>query len=344
LRILVLGGTLFVGRWLVEEALRRGHEVTLFHRGQTYPDLFPEAERIRGDRTKDLNKLEGRTWDAVVDTCGFHSTVVRDSVRTLAPRVKHYTFISSISVFKDPMPAGADESAPLAELPAGIENEDDISTYGARKALCERAAEDEMPGRVLSIRPGLVVGPYDYVDRFAYWVKRIAAGGEVLCPGRPERRIELIDVRDMMSWNLDLIEKNVTGIFNATGPERPLTSGEMMEACRKASGSDARFTWIDDDFLVAHEVGAFGEMPFWLPEKDFPHAFEVNCAKALASGLRFRPLVDTVADTLAWIRGRDLAKEAAPQRRLKFLGQVGMEPERERTLLAEWRERSTAQA
>jgi 2'-hydroxyisoflavone reductase len=344
LRILVLGGTLFVGRWLVHEALARGHKVTMFHRGQTNADLLPEAERVHGDRSRDLDKLDGRVWDAVVDTCGFRSDIVRASAARLEARVGHYTFISSISVFADPMPANAGESAPLAKLPGDIEDEDDITTYGARKALCERAAEAAMPGRVLSIRPGLVVGPYDYVDRFGYWVRRIAAGGEVLCPGRPERLIELIDVRDMMNWNLDLIERGVTGVFNATGPERPLTSGEMMEACRRASGSDARFTWMDDDFLMEKEVVPFGEMPFWLPEKEFPHAFEVDCRKAFAAGLHFRPLVETCADTLAWDRARDVTKEAAPQRRLKFLGQVGMKPERERTLLAEWRERSRARA
>src|SRR4029077_20858143 len=177
-----------------------------------------------------------------------------------------------------------------------------------------------------------------------YWVRRIAAGGEVLCPGRPERLIELIDVRDMMSWNLDLIEQNVTGTFNATGPERPLTSGEMMEACKKASGSDAKLTWVADDFLMEKKVGPFGEMPFWLPEKEFEHAFEVDCRKARAAGLRFRPLVETCADVLAWDRSRAPAKESAPQRRLKFLGQVGMEPERERDLLREWHERARAKA
>jgi 2'-hydroxyisoflavone reductase len=187
-----------------------------------------------------------------------------------------------------------------------------------------------------------VVGPYDYVGRFGYWVRRIAAGGEVLCPGRPERLIELIDVRDMMNWNLDLIERGVTGTFNATGPEHPLTSGEMMEACREASRSDARLTWVDDDFLVAHKVGAFGEMPFWLPEQDAPHFFEIDCRKAIATGLRFRPLVETVADTLAWDRARDLSREAAPHRRLKLLGQVGMKPARERALLAAWRRRAPA--
>jgi 2'-hydroxyisoflavone reductase len=343
-RILVIGGTLFVGRWLVEEALERGHQVTMFHRGQTNADLFPEAERIHGDRAKDLDKLAGRTWDAVVDTCGFRSDIVRASASKLAKSVGHYTFISSISVYADPYPPHPDESAPVAQLPAGVEDEDDINTYGARKALCEQAAEAAMPGRVLSIRPGLVVGPYDYVDRFGYWVRRIAAGGDVLCPGRPERLIELIDARDMMNWNLDLIERHVTGVFNATGPERPLTSGEMMEACRKASGSEARLTWVDDGFLMEKEVVPFGEMPFWLPEKDFPHAFEVDCRKAFAAGLRFRPLVQTCADVLAWDRSRDVAKEAAPQRRLKFLGQVGMKPDREKALLAEWRERAKARA
>ena len=344
MRILVIGGTLFVGRWLVDEALKRGHQVTLFHRGQTNDDLFPAAERIHGDRTKDLDTLDGKSWDAVVDTCGFRSDVVRASVRRLRDRIEHYTFISSISVYADPYPPHPSESAPLAQLPDGVEDEDNVETYGARKALCEQAAEEEMPGRVLNIRPGLVVGPYDYVDRFGYWVRRIAAGGEVLCPGRPERLIELIDVRDMMNWNLDLIERGTTGIFNATGPARPLTSLGMMDACREASGSDARFTWVDDDFLMEKKVGPFGEMPFWLPEKDFPHAFEVDCSKALRAGLTFRPLVETCADVLAWDRARNVAAEAAPQRRLKFLGQVGMEPEREKTLLADWRERSGAKA
>ena len=336
MRILVIGGTLFVGRWLVESALARGHEVTIFHRGQTLPGLFPRAEEIRGDRATDLARLDGRRWDAVVDTCGFRSDIVRASVERLRDRVGHYTFISSLSVLADPIPAHAGETAPLAVLPAGVEDEDDIETYGARKARCERAAEEAMPGRVLNLRPGLIVGPYDYVDRFAYWLRRVAKGGDVLCPGRAERLVELIDVRDLMDWNLDLLERGVTGVFNATGPDRPLTFGEVLETARAVSKSDARLVWVDDDFLVANQVGAFGEMPFWLPEKDNPTFFSIDCRKAFASGLRFRPLAETIADTLAWDRARHPGQEPEPQRRLKFLGQVGMEPERERTLLDAW--------
>ena len=340
MRILVIGGTLFVGRWLVESALGRGHQVTLFHRGQTLPGLFPKAEEIRGDRATDLDRLDGGSWDAVVDTCGFRSDIVRASAERLRDRVGHYTFISSLSVLADPISAGADETAPLAQLSAGVEDEDDIETYGARKVLCERAAEEAMPGRVLSIRPGLIVGPYDYVDRFAYWLRRVAQGGEVLCPGRPERRIELIDCRDMMDWNLDSIEQGVTGVFNATGPERPLAFGEVLETARQVSKSDARLVWVDDDFLVQNEVGAFGEMPFWLPEKEYPGFFSINCTKAIRAGLRFRPLAETIADTLAWDRARVAANEPEPQRRLKFLGQVGMKPDRERALLDAWSARA----
>lgn len=336
MRILVIGGTLFVGRWLVESALGRGHEVTIFHRGRTLPGLFPRAEEIHGDRVTDLAKLDGRMWDAVVDTCGFRSDVVRASVERLRDRVGHYTFISSLSALADPIPDHADETAPLAVLPTGVEDEDDIETYGARKALCEGTAEEAMPGRVLNLRPGLIVGPYDYVDRFAYWLRRVAKGGDVLCPGRPERLVELIDVRDLMDWNLDLLERGVTGVFNATGPDRPLSFGEVLETARAVSRSDARLVWVDDDFLVANQVGAFGEMPFWLPEKDNPTFFSIDCRKAFASGLRFRPLAETIADTLAWDRARDPGREPEPQRRLKFLGQVGMEPDRERTLLDAW--------
>jgi 2'-hydroxyisoflavone reductase len=339
-RLLVIGGTLFVGRWLVESALARGHQVTLFHRGQTLPGLFPGAEEIHGDRATDLDRLDGRSWDAVVDTCGFRSDIVRASAERLRDRVGHYTFISSLSVLADPVVAGVDENGPLATLPADVEDEDDVETYGARKVLCERAAEAAMPGRVLSIRPGLIVGPYDYVDRFAYWLRRVAAGGDVLCPGRPERLVELIDVRDLMDWNLDLIERGVTGVFNATGPDRPLAFGEVLETARTVSKSDARLVWVDDDFLVAHEVGAFGEMPFWLPEKEYPGFFSINCSKAIGAGLRFRPLAETEGDTLAWDRARVASREPEPQRRLKFLGQVGMEPERERTLLEAWSSRA----
>jgi 2'-hydroxyisoflavone reductase len=330
MKLLILGGTIFLGRHLAEQALAAGHEVTLFTRGKHNPDLFPEAERLRGDRDGDLVPLEGRTWDAAIDTCGYVPRIVRASAHLLAPAVGRYAFISSISVYRDFSRAGLDEGGEVATLADPTVEIVDGETYGALKALCEQACEEELPGRVLVVRPGLIVGPHDPSDRFSYWPERIARGGEVLCPDGPERRTQVIDARDLAAWILRMVESGRTGVYNATGLVPPLTFGTLFEECRRAAKSDARFTWLDEEFLGKQEVGAWQELPLWVPRTPDMLGFDdVSIARALADGLTFRPIAETVQDTLAWARGlpADRARRA------------GLAADKEAAVLARWNER-----
>ncbi|HEX8709625.1 MAG TPA: NAD-dependent epimerase/dehydratase family protein [Pyrinomonadaceae bacterium] len=335
MRLLIIGGTAFLGRHLVAAALERGHEVTLFNRGRRNTELFPEVEKLRGDRNGDLGQLRGRRWDAVVDTCGYLPQAVRASAGMLSRAVEHYTYISSISVYPERARPGIDESSPVSALTdeeiaeaARIEPVNPIiaanygQMYGGLKALCERAAEEAMPGRVLNVRPGLVVGPHDYSDRFSYWVARVAQGGEVLAPGRPERLVQMIDVRDLAEWTLRMAERRQTGVYNATGPEYPLSMRHLLAECRRVSESDAVFTWPDEDFLLARGAQPWGEVPLWIPGVDDTVGFE----RALAAGLTFRPLAETIRDTLRWERTRTAGTERL----------AGLEPAKERQLLRAW--------
>jgi len=335
MRILIIGGTVFLGRHLIEAALARGHQVTIFNRGQHNADLYPEVEKLRGDRSCDLAALHNRRWDAVIDTCGYVPSVVRKSAELLADAVEHYTFISSCSVYADFDLSGTDENAPVKRITAEELNEaEKIDTgerataitygemYGALKALCEQAAEDAMPGRVLNVRAGLIVGPNDYSDRFTYWVHRVAQGGEVLAPGRPGRRVRVIDVRDLAEWIIRMAENREPGTYNATGAEDGLTMERLLEECRRVAGSDAIFIWADEKFLAEQGVGAWGEVPLWIPE-DYNGIFLVNNDKAIAAGLTFRPLSRTIEDTLAW----DAARSSDAEWR------AGLKPERERELI-----------
>ncbi len=327
MNLLILGGTKFLGRHLVEAARARGHKVTLFNRGQSNPGLFPEVEHLRGDRDGGMTALEGRHWDAVIDTSGYVPRVVGASARLLANSVNHYTFISSISVYADFSSVGMDESAPVGTLQDETVEEFTGEMYGPLKALCEQAAEAAMPGRVLSVRPGLIVGPHDSSDRFTYWPHRIAQGGEVLAPGEPEQGTQIIDVRDLAAWIMRMVEAGRTGTYQATGPDYKLPIRRVLEECRTLSGSDARFTWVKDAFLVEKEVGPYVEMPLWIPRGPEDAGFAaVNCSKAIAVGLTFRPLADTVRDTLAWDATR------APGTALK----AGLTREKEAQLLREW--------
>lgn len=344
MKLLVLGGTKFLGRYVVEEAQARGHEVTLFNRGQLNPELFPGVEKLRGDRDGGLDALQGRRWDAVVDPSGYTPRVVRDSARLLGAGVGHYTFISSQSVYKDTSVPGVDEDYPVGTITdeqlreAEALTQSELTTapffgerYGALKALCERAAEGEMPGRVLHVRAGLIVGPHDYSDRFTYWPRRVAEGGDVLAPGDPERQVQLIDVRDLAAWVLDLTEARTAGTFNATGPNYRLTMGRVLETCRGTTGSDARFVWMDEQFLLDAGLGPWMEIPLWVDSSDEGnrHFMGVSVEKAVGAGLKFRPLAETVRDTLEW----DLSRPTDTPRR------AGLAREREREVLEAWKSR-----
>lgn len=329
MRLLVLGGTRFLGRHIVEAARQAGHEVTLFNRGRTAPDLFPDVETRIGDRDGGLAALEAGAWDACVDTCGYVPRLVGDSARLLAGRVTRYVFISSISVYADFSPPGPDEDSPVAALDDPTLEEVTGETYGGLKALCERAVEAALPDRGLVVRPGLIVGPHDPTDRFTYWPVRVAAGGAVLAPGGPGAPTQVIDARDLAAWIVRACEDGLTGVFNATGPAAPLTLGELLDACRAVTGSDAEFTWVDEAFLRESEVTPFTELPCWVPAAT-QGMLRADVRAVFAAGLECRPLADTIRDTLAWRRP---SLEAAPLK-------AGLAPEREAVLLRAWRARA----
>ena len=339
MKLLILGGTLFLGRALVEAALARGHEVTLFNRGRRDPELFPGVEKLRGDRDGGLDALRGRSWDAVVDTSGYVPRLVRDSAELLAGAVKLYVFVSSVSAYAD-FSRPVDEDSPTGTMPDETLEKVDGETYGPLKALCERAAEAAMPGRVLVTRPGLIVGPHDPTVRFSYWTARVARGGEVLAPGDPRKQIQFIDARDLAEWTLRMTVEGRAGVFNASGPDYTLTMGRFLEECRAASGSGARFTWAGEGFLLERGVEAWSELPLWIPESSETHRhfLKVSVARAVAAGLTFRPLAETIRDTLAWQRER--AGQPLPDKPGVPQPDVSLKPERERELLDEWHGRS----
>ncbi len=343
MKILIIGGTRFLGRYLVAAALERNHEITLFNRGTHSLEI--NVETIHGDRHSEVAKLQGRHWDAVVDTCGMLPRAVRAMAEALSDSVAHYTFISTQNVYADVSAPGVTEAAPLGTLTSeqldqayAIDTSGEPSygkLYGGLKAMCEQAAEEVMPNRVLNIRPGLIVGPYDYTDRFTYWVARVARGGEVLAPGRPDRFVQFIDVRDLSDWLVTMIERNETGAYNAHGLPGRLTMGNVLDECRAVSRSNALFTWATEDFLLKHEVASWTDMPLWLPEEAAPHLkgfMFVNCDKAVGAGLKFRSLNDTIGATLAWY------KEDRSNRNEKL--KAGLDPSREGALLQKLHETS----
>lgn len=334
MRLLVLGGTVFLGRHVVETALAQGHRVSVFHRGRTGADLFGDAvERLLGDRDSGLAGLgEDRTWDAVVDTSGALPRLVRDAAVALAHRTHHYTYVSSLSVYADEQTVGQDESAPRRRLEDPTQEEVGPETFGPLKSACETAAEAAVPGRTLVVRPGLLAGPYDPTHRFTYWPLRVARGGDVLLPGPAETPCELTDARDLAAWILRAAEEGVTGAFNATGPTPAKTTfGDLFDACLRAAGAKADPLFADEAFLLERHVHPWSDLPLWTGSLG-PAIPTHSAAKAIREGLTFRPLVDTCRDTLAWARAAGLeATLAAGQ-----LG-VGLAPEREAFLVAAWR-------
>lgn len=318
MRLLLLGGPRFLGRAVIDAALARGHEVTLFNRGTTGADLYPELERITGDRDGGLDGLRGREWDAVVDTSGYLPRVVGATARLLAEAVGHYVFVSSISVYASFAEIVDEGSSPAELTEPGSE---DVSThYGALKALCEREVESAFPGRATIVRAGLIVGPHDPTGRFTYWPHRVARGGDLLVPGPAWRPVQLVDVRDLAAWMVTVAEERLAGTFNATGPA---TMGAVIDAARRISGSSARPVEVDDTFLSEQEVGEWMELPLWIDTRnqEWRRFMEVDTSRATAAGLTFRPLDETVAATLE---------------HAELVQGVGLTPEREQELLAAW--------
>ena len=336
LKILMLGGTAFLGPAIVDNALARGHEVTLFNRGRTNTHLYPDLEKLVGDRLESHAALEGRKWDVVIDTSGYFPRVVEAAAAALAGNIGQYIFISSVSVYADFSKKGITEDDPVGTVtPEEVAEVDSMRkitglNYGPLKALCEQAAEKAFPGKTCNIRPGLIVGPMDKSDRFTYWPVRIQQGGEVLVPDSPDVVTQVIDVRDLGEWIVHCAEQDVTGVFNATSPPEQLTMGELFETCKEVSGSDAMFTWVTKEFLDEHEVAAWSDMPVWLPldGESAGHPF-VRVDPAVKAGLVYRPIGETVRDTLDWWANVDQERKDKPMR-------SGLTAVREMELLAAW--------
>ncbi|MCT9929544.1 NAD-dependent epimerase/dehydratase family protein [Planotetraspora sp. A-T 1434] len=334
MRILVIGGSVFLGRAIAEEALGQGHEVTTFNRGKSGADL-PGAHAVHGDREvrADLDRLaEGREWDAVIDVCGRTPRVVLDSVRRISGHAGHYTCISSISAFPDwPVKTGLDESFPRHECPPDADAS--YGDYGVLKAGCERAVEEHFDGKTLIIDPGLIIGPHENVGRLPWWLTRIARGGRVLAPGDPERPIQLIDARDIAAFTVAQAARGGTGRFLTSGIPGNATYGSWLADCVEATGSGAELVWADDRFLLDQGVEQWTEFPCWLADTpETAGAWTPSSAKAVAAGLTCRPVSETVRDTWAWLRD-------IPEDRRSFASAMlshGIDPEKEARILAAW--------
>jgi 2'-hydroxyisoflavone reductase len=337
MRLLILGGTGFVGPHQVRYALERGHHVTIFNRGKARVQWPGPVEELLGDRnTGDLKSLEGNEWDVCIDNPTTLPFWVRDAGRTLKGRVKHYIFISTISVYADNNMPNADESAAVAPYKGGdamAETLDtlhkDLELYGPLKALSEKEAEKQFPGRTTIIRPGLIVGPGDETDRFTYWPVRLSKGGEVLAPGDGSDPVQIIDARDLGEWSIRMAESRRTGAFNATGPSRPLPMRDMLDGVMKTIHANAKLEWVSTDFLEAEKVEPWSDMPAWVPARGDTAGFgQRNIKRALAAGLTFRTLSQTAADTLVWFN----EQPAERQEKLR----AGIKADREKEVLSKW--------
>jgi 2'-hydroxyisoflavone reductase len=320
MRLLIIGGTVFLGRHLVALALAAGHEVTTLNRGTR--DLVEQAnvEKLRADREVDLSVLSGRAFDAVIDTCGYRPEIVRRSLNVLAGWVGTYIFISSISAYGHFSEIGIAEEHPIKYTEPGQEGD-----YGSLKADCEKVVTEVMLERALIIRPGLIVGPYDPSDRFTYWPARFARGGKIAVPSRLDRFVQFIDVRDLAAWVIRLAESQARGIYIATGPRERLTLGEFLDACEHTVRADSEIVRVEDGVLQKAEVEPWTELPLWIPaaKSSLNGVMRLDRSKAVAAGLTFRPITATIADTLAWDQTRD---PAIPR-------QAGLSPEREEMLV-----------
>ena len=325
MKILIIGGTIFLGRALVTAALRRGHRLTLFNRGLSKPAAFPAIETIHGDRDADLDRLGGRRWDAVIDTCGYLPRQVRQSTAALRGSVDHYIFVSTLSVYPTAGAPNRDESAPVLTLDDDSVDAVSDETYGPLKVGCEATAQAAFPQAALIIRSGLIVGPNDPSNRFTYWVTRAAKGGDAIAP--PARQpIQFIDAHDLAAFILRGAEQRLTGIYNVTGPAERMTFGDLLPIARRALRSDVRFQHVSDDFLRAHDVAEFMGLPLWLNREIAASFMTFNIDRALAAGLTFRPLERTIRDTYDWA-------SAQPEDRLK---PADLPAEFESKLLVAW--------
>lgn len=337
MRLLILGGTGFTGPFQVHYALSRGHKVTTFNRGKTHPGELPsEVEQLIGDRNGQVDALKGRQWDVVIDNPTTLPVWVRDTAQILKGNVERYVFTSTISVFQDSK-QGPDENAPLQRYDGPDPYKETLESmkangfklYGPLKVVSEQEAEKWFPEKTLVIRPGLIVGPRDQSDRFTYWPVRIERGGEVLAPGRPQDSVQYIDARDLAEWTIRMAENRETGIYNTTGPAQPIGIGSMLDGMKEALKSNAKFTWVSEQFLTEQKVQPWSDMPVWAGAED--GITRANVSRALSKGLTFRPLSETTRDTLAWFKTLPADRQAQMK--------AGLTPEREKEVLTAWKKK-----
>lgn len=333
MKLLLVGGGVFLGKAIAAEAVRRGHALTLFNRGRTAVELPAGVELIKGDRNVDVSALGTGRWDAAIDTCAYFPRQVRMLLEAIGNRVAHYTLVSSISAYVDLSGAGIAEDAPTAFPVEANEEKVTGATYGPLKGACERAARELGPSSGLVVRPGIIVGPDDPTGRFGYWVARVARGGEILAPGNPRAPLQFIDVRDLAAWLVAMAEAQIGGTFNAVGPDG-LTWEGMLATAGAALGGEAKPVWANDRFLEEQGAKEWTDLPFYLPpsKPEVAGLFRINGAAARGRGLKPRPLAETVVDTADWLRRTDPAKGA----------QMGLTPAREAELLRAWQARLAA--
>ena len=332
MKILIIGGTIFLGKHIVQEALKRGHEVVLFNRGQHNPDLFPQIERLKGDRDSSLDILKHKSWDAVVDTCGYIPRLVTKSASVLSDLSAIYCFISTISVYRDFSQIGIDENYPVATIEEETTELVNDKTYGPLKALCEKEVEKFFPSRSLIIRPGLIVGPDDPTDRFSYWPIRCRKGGKIVIPERPSFPVQIVDVRDLSIFIINMLEKKINDIINVTGPDYKLTFKDILSTSNFFSNKKCKFYEIPENFLKENNVIPFTDLPLWTgSHEDLIGLEQVSIKKAISYGLIFRELKQTIEDTISWF-------ESIPQTRQL---RAGLSTEKENFLLRKWKEKVT---
>ena len=328
LDILILGGTGFIGPHMVREALRRGHSVTLFNRGRSNNELFPDLETIKGDRDNGLDGLKGRNWDAVIDNSGYVPRHVQDSARLLAANCDRYLYISTVAVYAD-FTKPIDEDSALATI--ADESIEDVTweTYGPLKALCEKRAAGEIDADKLTIlRPTYICGPGDHTDRFSYWPIRTRAGGEMLWPGTPQDTIQIIDVRDLASFTIDCLDKEISGTYNMVTPPREYSMGRLLEDCQAITATDVDAVWVPEDFLVSNGLSPGAQIPIW---GGGGRMFAVSTERALAKGMHHRPERETARDLLAWW-------DTLPGERRSNL-KAGPAADKEAEVIAAWKKR-----
>ncbi len=321
MNILILGGTIFLGKHIVIEALKRGHKVTLFNRGKHNPELFPEVEKIHGDRLTDLSKLGDRKFDSVIDTCGYFPRALKISTSFFRDNVPHYTFISSISVYKNLTEVGITEDSEVGTIEDENNEEYMSEAYGPLKRLCEKVVEDSYGDAGLNIRSGLIVGYDDLSDRFSYWPARTSLGGRMAVPEDFDMQVQYIDVKDLSSFTLDMVEKKAGGIYNVTGPESKKTFGELLSKCIEVTGVTPEFVKMNEEFLMKNEIAPYRDFPLWVP-KDWSGTNSVSISKALNEGMRISPVENTIKDVLEYLSSRE-------EKKLRS----GLTPEREKSLI-----------